>query len=190
MHATRLLALAAALLATPVLPAVAQQPAAPASLTADLRTDIDQVEKKMLDLARAIPADKYDWRPAAGVRSIAEVLKHVAADNYLIPAALGHPADPATGIKGDDYKTAMAFEQRPLDRDATIAQLEKSFTHLDSILAAMPAAALGEQVSMFGEKFTGQQALILTATHLHEHLGQLIAYARSNAVVPPWSQGS
>src|SRR5688572_32732679 len=80
------------------------------TVTADLREDIEQVEKKMLDLARAIPEDKYGWRPGAGVRSVGEVVMHVAADNYLIPAAIGFPADASTGIKGDDYKTAVAFE--------------------------------------------------------------------------------
>ena len=67
-------------------------------------------------LAKAIPAEKCDWRPGAGVRSVGEVVRHVAADNYLIPAGLGYAADASTGIKGDDYKTAMAFEARKWTR--------------------------------------------------------------------------
>ncbi len=114
---------------------------------------------------------------------------HVAADNYLLPSALGHAADPATGITGADYKTAQAYERRQLGRDATIAELEKSFAHLRRSMSATPAARLGERVSMFGQTFTVQQTWILTTTHLHEHLGQLIAYARSNGVTPPWGQG-
>ena len=191
------LALPAALIAATTLPAAAQRPTTvgtgaaglTAGLTADLLTDLGQVEKKIVGLARAIPADKYGWRPGQGVRSVGEVLMHVAADNYLLPAALGHAADPATGIKGNDYKTAQAYERRQLDRDATIAELEKSFAHLKNSLSATPAARLGEPVSMFGQTLTVQQTWILTTTHLHEHLGQLIAYARSNGVVPPWSQG-
>jgi len=196
------LALSTALVASTTLPAAAQQPAssgtaanaanagtAAATLTADLLTDIGQAEQKFVALARAIPADKFDWRPGQGVRSIGEVLRHVAADNYLLPAVLGHAADPSTGIKGDDYKTAQAYERRQLDRDATIAELEKSFAHLKRAVSGTPAAKLGDRVSMFGQPFTVQQAWIMTATHLHEHLGQLIAYARSNGVAPPWSQG-
>ena len=164
--------------------------AAPAAtgLAADLLNDITQLEGKVMGLARAIPAEKYDWRPAPGVRSVSEVLRHMAADNYLLPAAMGHAADAATGIKGDDYKTALAFEQRALDRDAAIAQLERSFVHLKRSLAGTVPARMGEKVSLFGHPSTVQQTWILTATHLHEHLGQLIAYARSNAVVPPWTQ--
>src|SRR5688500_16813224 len=104
---------ALAMLATLTASATAQQ--AP-TVIADLRADIEEVEKKITDLARAIPEEKYSWRPAAGVRSIGELLMHVAADNYLIPAAIGYSADPATGIKGDDYKTAVAFEKRAMNK--------------------------------------------------------------------------
>ena len=175
-------------------PAAAQQPAAapaPASATlgADLLADIDDVEKKILGLARAIPADKYGWRPGQGVRSVSEVLMHVAADNYLLPALVGHAPDPATGIRGDDYKTAQAFERRTLDRDATLATLERSFAHLRSSLTGTPAARFAEPVSLFGQPSTVQRTWILTAAHLHEHLGQLIAYARINGIAPPWARG-
>ena len=186
------LALAALLLAAPASPVLAQQPAAapaPAGLAGDLLIDVGQLEQKVMGLARAIPADKYGWRPGQGVRSVGEVLLHVAADNYLLPAMLGHPAAPATGIKGDDFKTAQAFERRQLGRDSTIAELQRSFTHLKASLSATRADRLSAPVSMFGQASTVQRMWIMTTTHLHEHLGQLIAYARSNNVVPPWGQG-
>ena len=43
-------------------------------------------------------------------------------------------------------------------------------------------------MKLFGQPFTMQSAWVLGTTHLHEHLGQLIAYARTNGVKPPWSQ--
>lgn len=157
------------------------------SLSSDLLKDIGEVESKLVGLARAIPADKYAWRPGQGVRSVGELFMHVSADNYLIPAATGSaPAPAATGIKGDDYKTAVAFEKRQLDRDATIKELEASFKYLKGALGATDNMA--KSVKLFGQDFTLQQAWILATTHLHEHLGQAIAYARSNGVVPPWSQ--
>ena len=186
------LAVAALLLAAPTSFVRAQQPtdaAAPAGLTGDLLADVGQVEQKVMGLARAIPADKYGWRPNPGVRSVGEVLLHVAADNYLLPAMLGHAAPAVTGIKGDDFKTAQAFERRQLNRDSTIAELQRSFAHLRTSLSATPADRLAAPVSMFGQASTVQRMWVATATHLHEHLGQLIAYARSNAVVPPWGQG-
>jgi hypothetical protein len=118
---------------------------------------------------------------------VGEVIKHIAADNYLIPAGVGYPADPATGIKGDDYKTAVAYEGRTMTKDQAIAEMEKSFAHLKKSMQATPAAKLGDPVKLFGQPFTMQRAWVLGTTHIHEHLGQLIAYARSNGVKPPWS---
>jgi uncharacterized damage-inducible protein DinB len=190
-------ALVAAAVAACALPAAAQQTAsagavtsssASSSVTADLLTDVGQLEQKMLGLARAIPAEKYEWRPGQGVRAVGEVLMHVAADNYLLPAAMGlPPGEASTGIKADDYNTVLAYERRKLNKDATIAELERSFAYLKKNLSGTPASKLGDKVTMFGQTFTMQQAWILATTHLHEHLGQLIAYARSNGVAPPWS---
>ena len=184
----RFTVLQAALALACALPVAAQAAPAAGSLTADLLADINDVEKKFVGLARAIPADKYEWRPGAGVRSVNEVVLHVASDNYLIPAALGFTPDPATGIKGEDYKTAVAFEQRKMSRDAAIAELEKSFAFLKQSLQNTPASKMGDPVKLFGQPFTMQRAWILGTTHLHEHLGQLIAYGRTNNVKPPWSR--
>ena len=181
-HNLRSLVLLAALAAT-ALPAAAQAP----SVTADLLADLAQVETKMLGLARAIPEDKYGWRPGPGVRSVGEVLMHVAADNYLIPAAIGFTPDPATGIKGSDYQTAVAFEKKVLNKAATIAELEKAFAFMKKSLGETAAPRLSQQVQMFGQSFTTQRAWVIGTTHVHEHLGQLIAYARTNGVKPPWS---
>jgi uncharacterized damage-inducible protein DinB len=164
-------------------PAAAQS----ATVVADLTSDVGEVEKKFLALAKAIPAEKYDWRPGAGVRSVGEVIRHVASDNYLIPAGLGFAADASTGIKGDDYKTAQAYEAKKSTKEQSIADLEKSFAHLKKSMNATTAAKLGDQVKLFGQPFTMQRAWVLGTTHLHEHLGQLIAYSRTNGIKPPWS---
>ena len=158
------------------------------AIMSDLIGDVAETEKKFIDLAKAIPQDKYDWRPAPGIRSIGEVLRHVASDNYLIPAALGYAADPATGIKGEDYKTAQAFEAKKATKEQTVADLEKSFAHLKKSMQSTTVAKLGDSVKFFGQPFTMQKAWVGGTTHLHEHLGQLIAYSRTNGVKPPWSQ--
>ena len=157
------------------------------SVTADLLADLTAMEKKFIDLAREIPAAKYGWRPGEGVRSVGEVYLHLASDNYLIPAALGFAPPAETGIVGGDYKTAQAFEMRKLDRDSIVAEVERSFAFVKNALNGTTPAKLGESVTLFGQPFTGQSTWILAVTHLHEHLGQMIAYARSNGVKPPWS---
>ncbi|HEX9754380.1 MAG TPA: DinB family protein [Gemmatimonadales bacterium] len=166
-------------------PGVAQQPA---GLMADLLRDVSQVQEKLVGLANAMPEANYGWRPGQGVRSVGEVFQHVAADNYLIPALLGTAPPASTGIKADNYKTVQDYETRKADRATIIADLEKSFAHLKKTMGETPAAKLGDEASFFGQKMTLQQAWILATTHLHEHLGQAIAYARSNGIVPPWSR--
>ncbi len=180
----RHLAIALVALAGAATSATAQQ----AALMGDLTRDANQVRDKMVALAKAFPQDKYDWRPAPGVRSVGEVFLHVASDNYLLPATFGIAPDPATGIKADDFKTLKAFEMRKLSRDDVVAEVQKSFAHLEKAMQGMPADKLAESHSLFGQNMSGQRIWILTVTHLHEHLGQAIAYARSNNVVPPWSQ--
>jgi uncharacterized damage-inducible protein DinB len=168
------------------LPAQAQQAG---TLVADLLADIAQVQEKLTSLGRAIPVERWGWRPSDGTRTVGEVYLHVAADNYLLPTGLGAMAPVATGIKGDDYATVQAFEGKQLAKDAALMELERSFAHLRQALEAAASGPMGGNVSMFGQNFTRQSFLILTTTHLHEHLGQLIAYARSIGVVPPWSRG-
>jgi hypothetical protein len=74
-----------------------------------------------------------------------------------------------------------------MNKAAMIGELERSFAYLKKHLSDTPASRMAQPISMFGTSLSGQRAWILTTTHLHEHLGQLIAYARSNGVVPPWS---
>ena len=159
-------------------------------LMGDLLRDVTEVETKVLGLARAIPAAGYDWRPGKGVRSTGEVFIHVAADNYFLPAAMGVEAPKETGISGKDYETAAAFEKRTMTRDQIIAELEKSFAFLKKAITDTPDARLDAPLEAFGQKMNYRRLWISTATHLHEHLGQLIAYARSNNVTPPWSKGA
>jgi uncharacterized damage-inducible protein DinB len=166
-------------------PAGAQSPQ---GLIGDLARDIDQVQKKIMGLANAMPEGTYSWRPGKGVRSTSEVLMHVAADNYFMPAAIGLKVPAETGINGKDYDTAVAFEKKTMTRDQIIAEVEKSFAVLKSSLSGFPEEKLGTEIEMFGQKMTNRGLWVSTVTHLHEHLGQLIAYARSNNITPPWSK--
>ena len=180
----RFSAFAAAAMLAAVTPATAQTAD---GLMADLIKDVTQVEKKVLDLARAMPPAAHEWRPAKGVRSTSETLMHIAADNYFLPAIMGMPAPAESGIT-KEYPTVAAFEKKVLGRDALLAELEKSFAFLKASMKTMPETKLNEPVEVFGQKNTNRGMWILAVTHLHEHLGQLIAYARSNNVVPPWSK--
>lgn len=155
---------------------------------AALIVDVEQAEEKLVGLAEAIPEEDYGWRPAAGVRSIGEVMRHVAADNYLLPAFVDVAPPAATGISGTDYATVQAYEARQLDKATTVRELSASFAHLKDAMRGVDDEALADVVTFFGTEMSGLELWVLTTTHLHEHLGQSIAYARGNGVVPPWSR--
>lgn len=157
-------------------------------LMGDLMADVADVESKIVGLAVAMPEASYAWRPMPGVRSAGEAFTHVAADNYFMPVALGAAAPAGTGISGTDYKTVAAYEAKTRSRAEIIAEIEKSFTFLKQSMADTPDAKLETTMKMFGRNSAVRTTWVSTVTHLHEHLGQLIAYARSNKVVPPWSK--
>ena len=171
-------------LVTPVA-LLAQQPS---GIMKDYLADLAQAQKKMVDLAKAIPAEKYDWRPGAGVRSVGEVFLHVAADNYFIPGGMGTAIPAATGIKASDYKTADAYATRKLGKDAVVKELEDSYTFLKNAMTATTDAKLSQNATVFGFTQTVRGWWLGTLTDMHEHLGQAIAYARMNGVTPPWSK--
>ena len=154
----------------------------------DLMKAVDGVQSKLVALANAIPQSKYSWRPGAGVRSVSEVLLHVASDNYLMPALGGTAIPPVTKLDVKNFKSFESFEKQTLTQAQVVAALDASFAHLKSAMAKTTAADLSVQVDMFGQKATKQSMWIGTTTHLHEHLGQSIAYARTNGIVPPWSK--
>ena len=153
----------------------------------DMHGDLTSVGKKFVDLARAIPEPAYSWHPT-GARSVGEVLLHITGENYLIPIFMGRAAPASVNISAGDMKTVGAFEARKLTKDQIIAELEASFTNLHQAFALTTDANVNENMKFFGQDITRRRAVIGTVTHLHEHLGQLIAYARSNGVTPPWSR--
>lgn len=157
-------------------------------LMGDLLADVGGVESKIVGLAKAMPEATYAWRPMPGVRSVGEAFTHVAADNYFMPAALGIAPPAATGISGTDYKTVEAYEKKVRTRAEIIAEVEQSFAFLKKAMNDTPDAKLDTMQKMFGRESSVRSTWVMTVTHVHEHLGQLIAYARSNKVVPPWSK--
>ncbi|MGA7992579.1 MAG: DinB family protein [Thermoanaerobaculia bacterium] len=149
---------------------------------ADFLAQQDGVEKELLGLAEATPADKFSWRPAEGVRSISEVYTHLAGANYMLMSF--------AGVKAPEGASASenAMEKTVTEKAAVIAEMKKSFAHLRAAVISIPDSDLGKPVTYFGRKGTIGGLILLTANHEHEHLGQSIAYARMNGIVPPWSQ--
>ena len=154
-------------------------PAAPKGVRGDMLAQLDDAASKIEQLAGAIPDDKLSWRPSAGVRSVSEVVMHVTGGNYylLTFAGVKPPADAPQG-------------EQMADRATGIAQLKRSFDHVRNAIRNVTDADLDKPTTMFGMQTTYRNVYLTTVTHAHEHLGQLIAYARSNGVTPPWSRAA
>jgi uncharacterized damage-inducible protein DinB len=159
------------------------QAAAPAAAKSDNRQafldDLKDMEEKMVGLAEAFPQDKYTWRPGEGVRSVSEVFLHLASGYFGFPTLWGVPPPAGFEFKGFDKSTT--------DKAKIIQQLKQSYAHMREAVEKIPDADLDKPVNFFGTKTTVNGVLFLIAAHLHEHLGQAIAYARINGVVPPWT---
>src|SRR5712692_4289491 len=162
--------------------AALQTPAPPPPPTRGFRAeflrDLSDVEKKIEDLAAAMPADKYSWRPAPGVRSISEVYVHIAGANYLFASFVG--VKPPAGISRDMEKTVT-------EKAKVLEVMKQSFDHARQTVQGLSDEDMSKPVKMFGRDTTYGGVLFTMANHMHEHLGQSIAYARNNGVVPPWS---
>jgi uncharacterized damage-inducible protein DinB len=148
---------------------------------------IEDVQKKLIDLEGAIPDKKMSWRPAKGVRSISEVYLHVAFGNYLLAKFAGFelPSD----ITLPDFKEINKWDAATKDKKEIFERMKKSFEFLSTSIKNMPDADLEKEVTFFGQQTSKRNMLMSALAHMHEHLGQSIAYARSIGVVPPWSKG-
>jgi uncharacterized damage-inducible protein DinB len=152
-------------------------------LRSEYLADMTSVHDNILALARAIPADRYAWRPAPGVRSISEVLMHVAGEWYVIgPISVGAKPSADFGTP----KEGMARLETITTKAEVLAELGKAWAYArTTIEAADPAALTGRYEPA---KMPLARATLRVSGDLHEHLGQLIAYARSVGVTPPWSK--
>jgi uncharacterized damage-inducible protein DinB len=130
-------------------------------------------------LAEAIPAEKYSWRPAPGVRSVAEVLLHASAANYNMYKLVG-----AKILQRIETNT---MEQSTTDKVRVIATLKESYAPAKLAITDMPDADLEKSMDWSGGRITERGVLLFIVPHIAEHLGQLIAYARVLGVVPPWT---
>jgi len=141
--------------------------------------DLQIVQKKFVDLANTVPTDKLTWRPSADSRSFAEVLLHVAGERYQILALMGAtpPADfPAKG-----------FEKSTTDRARIVDELNRSWDFAQKTINGMSNADFAKLLPKLGPQANAGDVVYILVADAHEHLGQSVAYARVNGIVPPWT---
>lgn len=190
MHrAHRLLAIAAAFaLAVPAASAHAQY--SPDRATAlevrkEFLTDLDSLHSKFTALAEAIPADKYSWRPAPGVRSVGEVFMHVASEFYYwTPAVFGAKPSPVVEANKAGFEKFEKMSSKP----EVLKHLKEGFAFGRGAVSGLEDAKITGTQKVFGHDRQIVEMTLDMTDDLHEHLGQLIAYARMNGIKPPWSK--
>ena len=154
--------------------------AAPTSgFRAEFLEEVAYYEQRYIRLAEAMPAEKYTWRPAGGVRSVGEVFTHIVAANYGVARALG--TSPPAGL---DFKAITGLAA---DKTKVLQALKESFAHFRRAIVALNEADADKPQDMFNRHTTLRGSFIVITGHFGEHLGQSIAYARVNGVVPPWT---
>jgi len=140
------------------------------------------VSRQLISLAEAIPADKYSWRPGPGVRSTGEVFMHIASANFYFLNTMGHKM-PSDFPSKDIEKTAT-------DKAKVIDWLKRSLEAVKEAHAHVTPAELSKSTEFLKHQVTYEDIYLRALVHCNEHMGQLVAYARMNGIVPPWSQGN
>jgi len=141
--------------------------------------DLQDLQKKFASLAEAFPADKMTWRPGAGVRSVAEIFMHAAGANYGIPSMMG--------VKTPEGFNGKAFEKTTTDKAKIVQEWNKSFESAIAAVQAMSNADFAKADKKLGPDANDGDVVYLLVVHNHDMLGQAIAYARVNGIVPPWT---
>jgi len=154
---------------------------------AGLLLPLQDLEKEVMALAKAIPEEKYAWRPGPGVRSFREVLLHIVNGNQLMVNVATKSPSREEVMKQIEQNGKS--EQEPASKEKILGMLAESFAGVRQAMEGVrTTSALTRDVDFFGTMAPLGGVLASIDTHTAEHLGQLIAYARVNGIVPPWSQ--
>ena len=136
------------------------------------------VSRQLIALAEATPPEKFSWRPAPGVRSIGEVYMHIAVANFYLVSVTG-AKEPA--VTTDLEKTVTAKAE-------VIEWLRRSLDAVKTARAQLKPGDLQRKVKIEGKTVTVDGMYLRIIVHANEHMGQSVAYARMNGIVPPWSK--
>jgi uncharacterized damage-inducible protein DinB len=166
--------MALALLLAPAL-AQAQNP-----WMASIKAQHDQVKGYILKTAEVVPENLYSFKATPDVRSIAQLLGHIAdATNGIC------------GSAGGGKPTPLAAEKSMTTKAQLTKALADAFAACDKVIAGMTDAQASETTKFFiGGQSTRGMIIAFNTTHNFEHYGNLVTYMRLNKIVPPSTAGS
>ncbi len=151
----------------------------PITVRDEILDHFQRSSRKISELARVMPAEEFSWAPAEGVMEVGEVYMHIAHYNFMyLDQNLG--IAPPNGFDYADIETIR-------DKDKVREIHEMSVRHVMDQVGALSEASLAGETELYGRRVQGWTVLLQLVSHMNEHVGQSVAYARMNGVVPPWS---
>ena len=168
------------LAAAALFPATARAQHTP-DFRAEFKGQFEASAQKLVALAEAMPAETYSWQPMEGVATVAKAYMHIARYNYMYPHL-------NLGIAPPDGMDYQSLEEAVTEKEEVMRILAASMDHVRGVVDGMSDADLAAPVELYGRGVASWAVLLQLITHMNEHLGQEIAYARMNGVVPPWSR--
>jgi len=149
----------------------------------DVLLPLIDLETRVMALARAIPADKYSWKPAESAKSVAQVLMRIADSTELMDSLVGDE------IQASELESKLAEKARiaPPDKDAILTQLAANFAEVRKDMETARNGFLSDMTELFGQPTTRRGILTRLDTAIAEQLGQATAYAHANGVAIPWA---
>ena len=136
--------------------------------------------RKFMALAEAMPAERYSWSPGEGTMSVEVVYMHIARYNYnYLHTYLG-----ASLPENIDLDTMEEIT----GKDEVMEHMRASMDYVREMTKKMGESAMTKDTRLYGRDMQGWGVYFQLITHMNEHLGQSIAYARMNGVSPPWSR--
>jgi hypothetical protein len=174
--------------------ALAQTPPSMVAPAKSLDATLSALEKEMIPLAEAMPADKYSFAPSAdlfkagltpnykGVRTFAQTIVHISQANFSL----------AVGVGGKTMDTEMAARLTALakltEKADLVKALKDSFAAAHAAIATLTPENAWEHAGRGPDNTRAEQAIYIVA-HARDHYGQLVEYIRMNGIVPPASEG-
>jgi uncharacterized damage-inducible protein DinB len=176
MKRTTLLAALALLVGVATAPAQS----APTDYRDEFLSHFNRSSRKLTMLSTAIPASLNTWSPGEGVMSIGRVYAHIARYNYMyLEESLD--IDAPSGVDWPNFESIT-------DKKTIVDLLAKSIEHVQAAVEHMDEERLTRSTMLYGRDVPGWAVLFQLLAHMNEHVGQSIAYARMNNIVPPWSR--
>ena len=152
---------------------------APNPMMDAVKAQFAMIKGNLLKTAEKVPENLYAFKPTPEVRSLGQIIGHVADANFSI-----------CGAAASDKPAAVNAEKSMTTKAQLSKALADSIAYCDKVIAGMDDKKAMESIKFFGGMQPRGMVLAFNTSHDNEHYGNLVTYMRINKIVPPSSEGS